>query len=62
MVIEYVSDLEIEFKFYQLQNMMIDVGMAKGLAHPDTVKYSQELDLLMNHIQHIDSVMHEITR
>lgn len=27
---------------------MINIGLTKGLAHPDTVKVSQELDTLLN--------------
>ncbi|RUL48791.1 aspartyl-phosphate phosphatase Spo0E family protein [Lysinibacillus antri] len=61
MVVEYSMDLEIESKFHQLQTMMIDVGMVKGLAHPETVKYSQELDMLINHIQKISPIINNVT-
>lgn len=61
MVVEYSADLEIESRFLQLQTMMIDVGTVKGLAHPDTVKYSQELDVLINHIQKISPLIDNVT-
>ena len=61
MVVEYSADVEIESKFLQLQTMMIDVGMVKGLAHPETVKYSQELDVLINQIQQINLEINNVT-
>jgi stage 0 sporulation regulatory protein len=30
------------------RNEMVQLGMSKGLSHPETVKVSQELDELLN--------------
>jgi stage 0 sporulation regulatory protein len=35
-----------------LRNYLIIIGEIKGLNHPDTIKISQELDLLINIYQH----------
>ena len=45
---EDVSLIELEEKIFSLQTHMIAVGIVKGLAHPDTIECSQELDILMN--------------
>jgi stage 0 sporulation regulatory protein len=31
-----------------LRNQMIHSGLTKGLSHPETIKYSQKLDHLIN--------------
>lgn len=48
-----LTDLECEIE--TLQNRMIDIGLSKGLTHPDTVKCSQELDVVLNYFQQINS-------
>jgi stage 0 sporulation regulatory protein len=35
-----------------LRIYLINMGKTKGLTHPDTIKISQELDLLINKCQH----------
>ncbi|BDH61253.1 hypothetical protein MTP04_13830 [Lysinibacillus sp. PLM2] len=42
------SIIELEKKIYSVQARMIEIGISKGLTHPDTVKCSQELDHLLN--------------
>ena len=39
---------EVKFKIEVLRSHMIDTGQLKGLTHPDTIKLSQELDVLLN--------------
>lgn len=41
-----VDKLESEIK--SLRILMVYNGQSKGLTHPDTIKYSQELDLHLN--------------
>lgn len=48
---------EVQFKIEEIRNQMIDAGLLKGLTHPDTIKISQELDLLMNEYQKIQTEM-----
>ncbi|WP_275579656.1 aspartyl-phosphate phosphatase Spo0E family protein [Lysinibacillus composti] len=43
--------LELEKKFHSLQKRMISFGMRKGFTHPDTIKCSKELDVVINQIQ-----------
>ncbi|RKJ75029.1 aspartyl-phosphate phosphatase Spo0E family protein [Butyricicoccus sp. 1XD8-22] len=38
----------LENKMSILKSKMISNGLSKGLTHPDTIKYSQELDRVMN--------------
>jgi len=52
---EILSVLDLENAIAILQNRMIDIGLTKGLTHPDTVKCSQELDVVLNHFQQINS-------
>ncbi|TSI07380.1 aspartyl-phosphate phosphatase Spo0E family protein [Lysinibacillus sp. BW-2-10] len=52
---ELCSNLEIETEILKLQERMIDVVLLKGLTHPETIKYSQELDVMMNYFQNISS-------
>lgn len=47
----YTNHAELDKKISILRKKMIDSGLVKGFSHPDTVKLSQELDLLMNKIQ-----------
>ncbi|MDI7741137.1 aspartyl-phosphate phosphatase Spo0E family protein [Lysinibacillus fusiformis] len=50
-----ISLLDLEDAIVTLQNRMIDIGLSKGLTHPDTVKCSQELDVVLNHFQQLNS-------
>ncbi|MEC1522603.1 aspartyl-phosphate phosphatase Spo0E family protein [Neobacillus niacini] len=38
-------------KINRLRKKMICIGMAKGLSHPETLKYSEELDELIYKFQ-----------
>jgi len=40
--------IELEEKIFILQTRMITTGKSKGLNHPNTIKLSQELDILLN--------------
>lgn len=51
---ETISLLDLEEAIVTLQNRMIDIGLSKGLTHPDTVKCSQELDVVLNHFQQMN--------
>ncbi|MGE7664679.1 Spo0E family sporulation regulatory protein-aspartic acid phosphatase [Ureibacillus composti] len=42
---------ELQFKIEDLRSHMIATGQLKGLTHPDTIKLSQELDVLLNEYQ-----------
>lgn len=42
----------IVFEMNALRIYLINIGKTKGLTHPDTIKISQELDLLINKYQH----------
>lgn len=56
MEVEYFSDVDdIDFKdqYFKLQSRMIHIGLSKGLTHPETIKYSQQLDMVMNTFQKI---------
>lgn len=46
---------ELEYKIDFLRTRMIATGQLKGLTHPDTIKFSQELDVLLNKYQKIKS-------
>ncbi|ATP42398.1 hypothetical protein CSE16_07740 [Solibacillus sp. R5-41] len=35
-------------KIEKLRSQLINVGMEKGLTHPNTIKISQDLDKLLN--------------
>ncbi|MGE7667417.1 aspartyl-phosphate phosphatase Spo0E family protein [Ureibacillus composti] len=48
-----ISDLEDII--FNLQARMINLGMIKGLTHPETIKCSQELDTVLNNLQSIKS-------
>ena len=60
MVEESLTDFEMKSKYFQLQAQMINVGILKGLTHPETIKYSQELDVLINQFQKINLVNSEM--
>jgi stage 0 sporulation regulatory protein len=38
----------LEYQIYTLRTRMITIGNLKGLTHPETIKLSQELDILLN--------------
>ena len=42
---------ELQFKIEVLRSHMIATGQLKGLTHPDTIKLSKELDVLLNKYQ-----------
>ncbi|MBM7607402.1 aspartyl-phosphate phosphatase Spo0E family protein [Ureibacillus composti] len=50
---EHLPLIELENKVFNLQAQMIDLGLVKGLSHPETVKCSQELDRVLNRLQNI---------
>ncbi|MDN4495615.1 aspartyl-phosphate phosphatase Spo0E family protein [Ureibacillus aquaedulcis] len=52
---ETMSLLDLENAIVTLQSRMIDIGLSKGLTHPETVKCSQELDIVLNHFQKLNS-------
>lgn len=39
---------ELKYRIDVLRTHMIAVGKSKGLNHPNTIKFSQELDVLLN--------------
>ncbi|MFJ8244483.1 Spo0E family sporulation regulatory protein-aspartic acid phosphatase [Peribacillus asahii] len=39
---------DLEYKIDVLRTHMIAIGKSKGLNHPNTIKFSQELDILLN--------------
>ncbi|MFB5282562.1 Spo0E family sporulation regulatory protein-aspartic acid phosphatase [Peribacillus sp. Hz7] len=39
---------ELEYRIDVLRTHMIAIGKSKGLNHPNTIKFSQELDSLLN--------------
>lgn len=41
-------DIDLEHKINFLRLQMIATGMLKGLNHPDTIEYSQQLDRFLN--------------
>ncbi|USK71742.1 aspartyl-phosphate phosphatase Spo0E family protein [Peribacillus asahii] len=42
---------DLENSIYYFRTHMITSGISKGLTHPDTIKCSQELDILLNEYQ-----------
>lgn len=50
-----ITLLDLEDAIATLQNRMINIGLSKGLTHPDTVKCSQELDIVLNHFQQMNA-------
>ncbi|MDQ0298484.1 hypothetical protein J2S78_000892 [Salibacterium salarium] len=51
MKIQKVEVNKLEDKIKGLRIRMVYNGQSKGLTHPDTIKYSQELDVYLNKIQ-----------
>ncbi|MFJ8236378.1 aspartyl-phosphate phosphatase Spo0E family protein [Ureibacillus sp. NPDC094379] len=47
---EDLSLLDLENAFLKLQARMINLGIQKGLSHPETIQCSQELDRILNTI------------
>ncbi|WHX98684.1 aspartyl-phosphate phosphatase Spo0E family protein [Neobacillus sp. DY30] len=43
---------KIVMEINSLRIYLVNIGKTKGLTHPDTIKISQELDLLINKYQH----------
>lgn len=43
-----IDCLDLNKDIKDLRNQMIHLGLTKGLSHPDTIKYSQKLDQLIN--------------
>ena len=39
---------ELKYNIEFLRNHMIATGLSKGLTHPDTIKISRELDVLLS--------------
>jgi len=50
---EVLSLKELEYRIDAVRTHMIVVGKLKGLGHPDTIKSSQELDILLNEYQKV---------
>ncbi|SOC25391.1 Spo0E like sporulation regulatory protein [Ureibacillus xyleni] len=59
MEVEYITDLDFKDQYHKLQTRMIHIGLSKGLTHPETIKYSQELDMIMNSFQKISHFTEE---
>lgn len=49
--LENVSLVDLEKKIFFLQSRLIDIGIVNGLTHPETLKCSQELDVLITQFQ-----------
>lgn len=45
----------LEYDMQSLRSQMIATGMQKGLNHPDTISFSQQLDVLLNNYQYLKS-------
>jgi stage 0 sporulation regulatory protein len=45
--------VELENKIKMLRALMITTGKFKGLNHPETIKCSQELDMILNKYHHL---------
>lgn len=45
---EFTDKITIEKKIQILRTQLINVGMEKGLTHPNTIQISQDLDKLLN--------------
>ncbi|MCM3651309.1 Spo0E family sporulation regulatory protein-aspartic acid phosphatase [Metabacillus litoralis] len=43
----YLNYAELINKIQNLREQMIKIGKEKGLSNPETIKYSQELDVLI---------------
>lgn len=62
MVEECITDCEMKSRYFKLQEQMINVGIVKGLTHPETIKYSQELDVLINQFQQMSLMNREMNK
>ncbi|MGG3806432.1 aspartyl-phosphate phosphatase Spo0E family protein [Metabacillus fastidiosus] len=51
MQIQDVTLNNLEDAIQSLRSQMVAAGMQKGLNHPDTISYSQQLDILLNKYQ-----------
>ncbi|MGG3890064.1 aspartyl-phosphate phosphatase Spo0E family protein [Metabacillus fastidiosus] len=51
MQIQDVTLNSLEDAIQSLRSQMITSGMQKGLNHPDTISYSQQLDISLNKYQ-----------
>ncbi|WP_096200255.1 aspartyl-phosphate phosphatase Spo0E family protein [Bacillus sp. FJAT-45350] len=48
--------IKLENTIHSLRNRMISTGMKKGLTHPETIKYSRQLDEYLNKYDRIKSL------
>ncbi|MGG0855286.1 Spo0E family sporulation regulatory protein-aspartic acid phosphatase [Metabacillus fastidiosus] len=53
MKIQDITLNELENDIQSLRSRMIATGIQKGLNHPDSIKYSQQLDVLLNKYQRL---------
>lgn len=44
----FTDKIKIKNKIQKLRTQLINVGMKKGLTHPNTIQVSQDLDKLLN--------------
>lgn len=51
MIIKELITCKLEYQIQELRVQMITLGQSKGLTHPKTVKYSQQLDQHLNTYQ-----------
>lgn len=52
MVVQHqLSRKEIEVRIEMIRDIMVYCGTVNGLAHPETIKYSQELDHMLNKLE-----------
>ncbi|RSL32877.1 aspartyl-phosphate phosphatase Spo0E family protein [Salibacterium salarium] len=56
MTVQEIEKNKLEHKIKTLRIRMVYNGQSKGLTHPDTIKYSQELDVYLNQYYHIQSL------
>lgn len=49
-----ISIIELQDRIDVLRNYMIDTAELNGLSHPNTIKCSQELDILLNQYQKLN--------
>ncbi|MED4402477.1 aspartyl-phosphate phosphatase Spo0E family protein [Metabacillus fastidiosus] len=60
MKIQNMTLNELENDIQSLRSRMITTGMQKGLNHPDSIKYSQQLDVLLNKYQRLKSYKNQL--
>ena len=51
-IVASIKDLENQINILRIH--MINTVMSKGITHPDSIKCSQELDVLLNKYQKIN--------